>query len=161
MSLIGETDQIIRRPTMADIDFLIDNIREDDVIEIKAMCNLSVRDVLEDTPNLDKNAYVWEKDGKVIAIFGVTPVDDRKNVGVVWMLGTTFFDNYFVTFIRECKNVFEQVVKDYDYVFNYVYTENKKSIEWLKMLGFKVRDAEPIGINGSNFNKFEMVRKNV
>jgi hypothetical protein len=46
-------------------------------------------------------------------------------------------------------------------VFNYVYAENKKSIKWLEWLGFKVRDAQPIGINGANFHRFEMVNDNV
>lgn len=154
------TKQIIRRPTMEDIEFLICNIRKEDDAEVRAMSDLSVRDVLEDTPELEKNSYVWEKEGKIIAMFGVNPIPDKEGVGVVWLLGTTFFDKFYVAFIQECKAVFRQIIQGYDYIFNYVHVKNTKSVRWLKWLGFSLSE-EKIKINDEEFYRFDMVVKYV
>lgn len=153
---IGKTEQIVRRPTPADIDFLVENVREDDLIEVKAMSGKTIRECLEETAQIETNAWVWEYDGKVMCIFGVNPVDGTGNIGVIWMLATKFFDDKFMIFASACKPVLEDLLKPFRYVFNYVYVENKKSIRWLKWLGFTFKEATPIGIDGANFHHFEM-----
>jgi hypothetical protein len=158
---VSLTDQIIRRPTARDIDFLVENIRDEDTAEINAMGGMTAREALDSTPNLDENAWVWEKNGKVMCIFGVNPIEELDRTGAIWLLGTKYFDDHHMVFAAACSSVFEELIKDYKMVFNYVYAENKKSIKWLEWLGFKVRDAQPIGINGANFHRFEMVNDNV
>lgn len=153
---LDDTDQIVRRPTPEDVEYVIANIRDEDRAEIDALDGGNVRNSLYQTPDMDKNAWVWEREGKVHAIFGVNPVEDRDGVGVIWMLATKTFDDHFMAFAAACKVVVEVMIKDYEYVFNYVYVENKKSIRWLKWLGFDVRPSEPIGINGAEFHRFEM-----
>lgn len=161
MSLVVKTDQIIRRPTHDDIEFVIQNIRDEDVEEINAMSGENVHDILMSTANIKDNSWVWERCGTVHAIFGVNPVPDKKGVGVVWMLATKSFDEHFMTFASASRSVFKSVVEGYDYIFNYVYEKNIKSIKWLVWLGFTVRDAEKIGVNGAKFHRFEMVVEHV
>lgn len=161
MSVISGTDQIVRRPNPEDIEFIIQNIRDEDVEEVNAMGGGTVRDALMSTDNLETNSWVWERDGQVHAIFGVNPVPDREGIGVVWMLATKSFDDHLFAFTAACRAVVQQMVKGYDYVFNYVYEENRKSIKWLEWLGFTIRDAEGIGIDGAKFHRFEMVVNNV
>jgi len=108
---------------------------------------------MDEVPDLDKNAYVWEYDGKVMCIFGVNPIKDQ--IGIIWLLGTKFFDEHGNVFIFRCKTVFDEVMRPYKYVLNYVYVENKKSIKWLRWLGFKIEEAEPVGVNGALFHRFE------
>ncbi|TXH16744.1 MAG: hypothetical protein E6R03_04980 [Hyphomicrobiaceae bacterium] len=156
---MADTDQIVRRPTPEDVEFIIANIRDEDVAEIAALDGGNVRDALNETPDMDKNAFVWEREGKVHAIFGVNPVPELGKVGVIWLLATKTFDDHFMVFAAACKTVFGVVIKDYEYLFNYVHSENKKSIKWLKWLGFDVEPAEPIGINGAKFHRFEMVNE--
>lgn len=154
---LDDTDQLVRRPTPEDVEFVIANIRDEDAAEIAAFDGGNVSDaLLRETPDMDKNAFVWERQGQVHAIFGVNPVEDRDKVGVIWMLATNTFDDHFMAFAAACKVVVEEMIKDYEYVFNYVHADNIKSIKWLKWLGFDVRDAEPIGINGAEFHRFEM-----
>ncbi len=159
LKVVNGTDQIVRRPTPEDVEFVIANIRDEDVAEITALDGGNVRDALAETPDMDKNAFVWEREGKVHAIFGVNPVPDMDRVGVIWMLATKTFDEHFMVFAAACKTVFDAVVKDYEYLFNYVHSENKKSIRWLKWLGFDVKPAEPIGVDGAQFHRFEMVNE--
>ncbi len=153
--MLGNTAQIVRRPTAADIDFLVDNIREDDLAEVKAMGGKTVRQCLNET-DLENTSWVWEHDGKVMCIFGVNPVENSDRVGAIWMLATKFFDDHFMIFASACKPILMDILKGFRYVFNYVYVENSKSIKWLSWLGFKIRQAEPIGVNGANFHRFEM-----
>lgn len=158
---LNETDQIVRRPTPEDVEFVIANIRKEDAKEVAAFDGDNVRDILETTPDLEHNAWVWERQGKVHAIFGVNPIKDHDKVGIIWMLATESFDEHFMAFAAACRVVVDEMIKGYKYVFNFVYVENRKSIKWLKWLGFDVRAAEPIGVNGAKFHRFEMWTKNV
>lgn len=160
MSVGDRTDQIIRRPTSADIDFIVENIREEDVIEVKAAGGKSIRECITDIPNLEENSWVWEYDQKPVCIFGVNPFG-RPGEGLIWMLATTLFDDHFMVFAVACKSVVEDMVRPFKYVFNYVYVENRKSIRWLKWLGFTVREPEPVGVNGAMFCRFEMESSDV
>lgn len=156
---LADTDQIVRRPTPEDVEFIIANIRDEDAAEVAAFDGDSIRDILLNTPDMDKNAFVWEREGQVHAIFGVNPVTDLDKVGVIWMLAAKTFDDHFMAFAAACKVVVEEMIKEYEYIYNYVSVENKKSIKWLQWLGFDVRVAEPIGINGAQFHRFEMWNK--
>lgn len=152
---------MIRRPTPEDVEFIIQNIRDEDAAEVAAFDGDSIRDVLMSTPDIEKNAWVWEREGQVHAIFGVNPIKEKEGVGVIWMLAAKTFDDHFMAFASACSVVVAHMLKGYEYVFNYVYEENKKSIKWLKWLGFDIRDAEGIGINGARFHRFEIWNKNV
>lgn len=155
--LVKSTYQFVRKPTEADIDFIIENVRLEDVIEMDELDGGNVKEALHETPDIFNNAYVWEKDGKVMCIFGVNPLKEHDGVGVIWMLATKFFDEHSMAFIHACKEVVADMIDKYEYVFNYVYSENRKSIKWLKWLGFDVKDPEPIGHKGANFHRFEML----
>lgn len=158
---LTDTDQIVRRPTSEDVEFIIANIRDEDVVEVAEFGGDSIREILSSTPDLDKNAWVWEREGQVHAIFGVNPVEDLDKVGVIWMLATKTFDDHFMAFAAACKVVVDVMISGYDYTYNYVSVKNKKSIRWLRWLGFDVRNPEPIGMNGAQFHRFEMWNKDV
>lgn len=157
MLLGNSPGEIIRRPDQADVQYMIENIRQEDIVEMEALDGTDVQQALSETPDLDQNAYVWEKDGKVMCMFGVNPLKEHDGVGVIWMLATEFFDEHFMIFAHGCKDVVKDMIDKYEYVFNYVYCENKKSIRWLKWLGFDIKDPEPIGHKGANFHRFEMI----
>lgn len=148
--------ELIRKATQEDVEFLIANVREEDIEEIDALDGSTIRDALEETPNLLDNSEVWEVDGKVVAMFGVTPVEDHAGVGVIWMLATGEFEQYSKMFAIRCKRVVEKMISGYEYIFNYVHTKNENSIKWLEWLGFKMNDPEPIGHKGAMFTRFEM-----
>lgn len=149
---------IIRRPTTQDINYLIENMREIDRIEMDDLMGVTPAEALIKTPNIMTNSWILQIDDKPICIFGVTPRKDDKRLGVIWLLGTNDFDENAKTIAFLSKHVLEQLISAYDYVFNYVHSKNKKSIRWLKWMGFRVCDAEPIGRKGANFHLFDMHR---
>lgn len=150
---------IIRKPTEEDVEYLIEHVRPEDMAEIDALDGSTVRSSLEEIPDLFNCSQVWEVEGKPVAIFGITPMNGPMSAGVIWLLATTEFHKYTTKFARHCREVFEQMINGYSYVFNYIHTENTISIEWLKWLGFEVNIGQPIGHKGAIFHKFEL--KNV
>jgi hypothetical protein len=150
---------IVREPTKEDVEYLVEHIRPEDAAELDALHGSTVKSALEETPDLLTSSKVWEVDGKPVAIFGVTRQFGPMSVGVIWLLGTTEFHKYTKKFARYCKEVFDDLISGYSYVFNYIHSENKTSIEWLKWLGFKIHEGQPVGHQGAIFHKFEM--KNV
>lgn len=151
---LGKTEQIIRRPTQADLDFIADHIREDDLIEVKAMGGRTIKECFSAIPNIEQTSWVWEYENKVMCIFGVNPIGHQR--GIIWMLATEFFEDKFMIFASGCKNVFEDMIAPFNYVFNYVYSKNEKSINWLGWLGFKIHDAIPVGPYNEKFHLFDM-----
>lgn len=148
--------EFIRKATQDDVEFLIANVRPEDIEELNALDGSDVRSSLEETPNLIENSEVWEVEGKVVCLFGVTPVEELEGVGVIWMLATREFNKYSRLFPIRSKEVIADAIRRFDYIFNYVHTKNQKSVNWLRWLGFKMNDPEPIGHTGELFTRFEM-----
>ena len=145
---------ILRRPTLLDVMQIARNAREADKKEAFLFSGKTLLENLNNTPGLYSNSQVWEVDGKVVCLFGVTPFEDGNNV--LWFLATDEFDNHRKTISKVGKKIFDEVVKDYDYLFNYVHADHTKALRWIKWLGCEVREPEPLGINGEMFCKFEV-----
>lgn len=148
--------ETIRKPTKDDVEYLINNIRQEDIEEIEAASDISVREALESTPNLLDNSSTWEVNGKLVCMFGITPCEDDK-MGVIWMLATEEFHKYSKLFAVKSKKVILGLVEKYEYVFNFVYGKNTKSIKWLEWVGFHICDPEPLGKKGEAFHRFEIL----
>jgi hypothetical protein len=73
------------------------------------------------------------------------------------MIGTTQLDKNVGAFIRHSKPYYSAVRSTYPYLVNYVDARNRKSIKWLKWLGFEFEDKpKPMGVAGLPFYKFEL-----
>ena len=149
--------ELIRKPTKEDVDYLIKNIRDEDQIEIVAAGGVSIEEVIGSMGHLIDQSYVWEVNGEVICLFGITPDETNEDVGIAWLLSTKGFNRYAFEFAGRCKDVFNPLAREFKYIYNYIHEENKLSIKWLKWLGFDILPAEPIGNKGANFHKFEMI----
>lgn len=145
---------VIRRPTLLDTFYIAENARQADKEECYLLSGKPLMETFNETEGLYLNSWVWEVDGKVICIYGVTPWEDKK--GVIWFVATDEFDKRKDTFRVFCKEIVGEMSEGYDYLFNYVHTKHKKAIKWLKWLGFKLLEPEPIGLNGEMFCKFEV-----
>lgn len=152
------SNEFIRKATQADVDYLVANVRHEDIEELDALDGSTVKESLDETPDLLENTQVWEVDGKVTCLFGVTPVEEYEGVGIIWMLATKDFHKNVRRFPARSKEVIANAIAKYDFIFNYVHTKNTKSIKWLTWLGFKMNDPEPIGHKGDLFTRFEMTR---
>ncbi len=150
---------IVRKPTQEDVEYIIEHVRPEDEAELDALDGSTIRQSLDETPDLLDNSQVWEVEGKPVAIFGVTPMKGPLSTGVIWMLATTDFHKYARQFAGHCRKVVKEMIRGYGYLFNYIHSENRTSIVWLKSLGFDILDPRPLGHKGADFHKFEL--KNV
>ena len=74
--------------------------------------------------------------GNLEFIFGVCREDSNPKIGVPWFLTS---ENFKPTreFIRKSPSVIaDMFVEDTNVLVNYIHKDNKKSIKWLKWLGF-------------------------
>lgn len=91
-------------------------------------------------------------ENKLCGILGLN-IEKQGENGVPWLLTTD--DLYKVNFkaIRETRKYIDEFLEITPYLYNIIDKENKKSIKWLKYLGFEFSEY-----NG-DFYKFELRRK--
>lgn len=144
----------IRRPNLLDTLYLSQHARNEDKEESFLLSGKDMMQVFNEAERLYLNSWVWEVDGKLVCMYGVTPYGDGE--GVIWFIATDEFDKHKNVFGRGCKEVYNKMIEGYDYLFNYVQESHKKAIRWLEWLGAEILKPEPIGINGEMFCKFEV-----
>lgn len=93
-------------------------------------------------------------DGQIVGVCGVCA---DAGAGEIWMLGT---DALMATashrrqFIRLSQQWIEDLLLDWKLLHNWVYAANRKSVAWLRFLGFTVHPAEPHGVYAQLFRYF-------
>ena len=145
----------IRPAVPADGLALAANLRDQDRAEIAAYG--WVHDVeAEMVANIQRSALCWtaEDEGRLVAVFGVAPMDGHPRWGSPWMLGTPLLAQHSRVLVRVCPGYIERMQVDFPYLFNYVHAGNTRSIGWLKRLGFTVEPATRYGTAGAMFHPF-------
>jgi hypothetical protein len=150
----------IRLATIEDVEFLSERLKPMDLVEIDATTGRSPYQVLKSGLEGSDNCMVGTADGVPICIYGVRKPSHLSDSGVIWMLGTDDVEKHFMKFGRECKNEVKRMVSNLRMVENYCHADNKKTIVWLKWLGFKFEDPAPYGRKGEMFRRFYLGEDN-
>jgi hypothetical protein len=144
------------RPTKEDLCVIADNMREADRNEIWASHrSLPLAAITRGSKNSELCA-VARIEGVPCAIVGMVSSDILTGAGVPWMLGTDHLMKHQSALLRESPAIINDMLSVCERLYNYVHIGNKASIRWLKWLGFEMQPAEPYGISGDLFYKFEM-----
>lgn len=147
-------DELIRTATLQDVIDIVPRLRQCDIDECEALAGEgSVLRMAVATVTDSTLAMTYVRDGQVTAMFGVAGrlLDDE---GCPWMFGTE--DMPAKSVVREGRKFVPQWLKMFKRLSNVVDTRNKKSIRWLKSLGFKFEQAIPVGPLGVPFYPFSM-----
>lgn len=131
-------------------------MRKDDVNEIWASGYYTPRLALETGIRYSTKSWTVFLGDEIAMIFGVSDCSHLGNIGVPWMLGTKLIEEFPITFVRHCKEYVSEMMEGHDLLVNYVDVRNKKSIRWLRWLGFDIKNPAPFGVLGLPFCKFEM-----
>lgn len=144
----------VRKPTEEDINYVADNAREADVLELWASDLATPLHCILQGTMAEGEAWAGLIDGKTVCIFGV--VDRANGIGVPWMVGTPDIEAAAITFARGSYAVTRAMFKRWSYLTNWVDARNCHAIRWLRFLGFTIHEPEPYGKLGMLFHPFEM-----
>jgi len=151
----------VRKAIRADVAHLAHKICKADRDEIKASDNITPSEALL-APFNYKEAITFSVIGTdeeyVIAMFGSVP-SPEKGYGVAWLLSSEKLFKYKKEFIKQCPKWVKELGKPYKYIYNFVDVRNKKTIKWLKYLGFDEIET----INGYGYEKrpFILITKEI
>lgn len=96
--------------------------------------------------------------GEPLAMLGLVKRDFLTGSGVVWLLGTNESMKHKKEFLKQTKQVIDDMLTICPRLCNMVHSKNKSSILWLKWLGFKLDDPEPYGPENELFHRFYLER---
>lgn len=147
---------VITEATLEDLEELAPILRQADREEIEAATGKDVLDVLKSSLEFSTLAWAGRVNGELLCVFGVGSPSLASGIGIPWLLGSKAIDKYSRTFMRQTTPYMKRMKKLCPLMVNFVDARNTKSIEWLKRLGFTILDAEPWGVSGLPFHKFEM-----
>lgn len=151
---------IVRRSVVADIDKMKNKLREADVKEIWASHHRTPEEALKICVE-DTMFSLTVQNGVPICMFGFNATEVLGQRATVWMLATNDLEKIQKRFLRNCRRFVEIMLEFYPYLENWVHTDNKKSIQWLKFLGATVEKAQPYGVEGELFHHFYFLRKDI
>lgn len=144
--------------TQQHIEHVAENMRKQDVIEIKASHNHDPLTGLTRSVSVSNYSVTILIDDEPVAIFGLTIQNIIAGIGIPWMLGTDQVTLRKKTLLPYSREVIDQMLKITPRMYNYVHSKNTLSIRWLTWLGFRVDKSSDHRMHNQNeiFYKFEM-----
>lgn len=150
------------------------DIRKEDLHEVEAGAGMGVEVVVQESVRLSTygGAIFWkeslsdlppseEYQNGLACIWGVCPVEGLEGAGIPWLLGTKEMDRH-PRLVMECG--WQQLTlmqQRFNYLYNYVHASNKRSIRFLKWLGFRLEEPAPWGAAGEMFRRFSWSKVHV
>jgi len=126
-----------RKSRKKDCKELAKVMRANDRLEVMASHGHTPYEALLNAYALSDSCYTWVYKGNVVAMCGVSPVDDQ--VGSPWLLGSDeLVETPIITYalLRESLRWVKRHQNKYPMLVNYVHADNAPSLKWLKHLGF-------------------------
>ena len=149
------------RPSQAqDCYEVADIICKQDAYEVLSSDGLSPLEALQISFETSYECNTIVKNGFIMGMFGCGYGGD-KLYGVPWMLTNGDFRGFSKKFLKEAREWILKLSQRHLILYNYVHCENKKSIRWLKWLGFKfMREIPKYGFGKSDtFYEFYLVSR--
>ena len=124
---------------------------------------LSGRTCVRDNLLLCARCSQWARvalfDGVPVAAFGVYPTNPFAKVGCIWMLTTKVTQQHKYYTGKKSRAGIQALLQDWDMLWNYVDAGNVQTIQWLKWMGAKVGEPEPLPPYGCLYRYFEFRRR--
>jgi hypothetical protein len=138
------------------VDHVADTMRQADVDEVWASNNVTPRQALEQGVAASKSCTTMLIDGVACVIFGLVVTDFLSGRGCPWMLASRDIMRHKRMLLKESPPILAEMMRECDYLSNYVHGKNTSSIRWLRWLGFTFDDPSPHGANGELFHYFHL-----
>lgn len=146
-------DRITTRfPTDDDVIFLGQNLRQSDIDEIEAVCDLTPIQAVELSAQCADPRFLFAAFAgqQLLAIGGVS------HTGAPWLLATQLMDKYAFSLTKRARNELKIWAEYYPHMTNVVDVRQKNTIAWLQAIGFEISDT-PAVKPGFNLARFTYV----
>ncbi|MBD9511921.1 hypothetical protein IB265_34800 [Ensifer sp. ENS10] len=144
---------------MADAVSLAPRLRAADRRECLAHHGIDPKFLLPYSITEGSHAWAFEHDGKCIGLFGVEPVDQHPNFGLVWMVTSDDIFRHKRQILRDSPVWLNKLHDLYPLLGNHVDCRNRSHIRWLRWLGFSMLRVIPeFGVERLPFIEFAKLR---
>ena len=144
----------VRDTTKKDLEYIKNNIRQDDINELIAS-HEDISKALDGCIQSDM-CLTFVNKNKPLFIFGVNADSIISKKACVFLIGTKDIEKYPIIFYKFTKEAINETLKDYEVLYNFVDSRYKKSIKWLKKIGAKFKNE--VYFNNVKFFYFEFRR---
>jgi hypothetical protein len=141
-------------PTPENMLYIAQRMRAQDVAEIWASHHSTPLEALEHGAGHSSWVKVGVIDGEPVCMFGVSAMSLLYREGLPWMLGTDALNRHARLLVRIAPAVVAYMHALYPTLYNWVDARNRRSVKWLKALGFRLGDPAPYGADGLPFHRF-------
>lgn len=138
------------------LDHIAANMRQSDVEEVRASSAIPVAEILPRSVSISSHGWIVtsDKTGEPILVMGAAPLV-LPRVGAAWMLGTDGIKDEAFSVARHTRRYVDEMMEDYDLLWNYIDARNEVSMRWLKRAGFRLVSAHPLhGLERRAFYSF-------
>ena len=146
----------IRRCRGRDIKAMRGKLRREDVIEIQRRTGRDPYTVLVYSYRHSQISYVGLINGAIACAWGVAQESILAEEAVIWLLSTPVMAVAPVAVARRTRQELAKLLRVYPRLGNYVDSEYKLCVRWLRWLGFTVEPPQPTGVRGEMFSRFYM-----
>ncbi len=143
---------VIRPLHHDDLDRLSDDLLDINKEELRAMHDMTVKELFLNYEGLIDASDVLVVEGDIIAVGGSADTVDGH---LVWLMGTNKLKDHKGIFARVTFQRFKDLKKNNDLLYSYVFGKNELTKTWLKKLGFSILEGKPEGLSGEVFHRFE------
>lgn len=130
----------IRKLLPGDIQKIAPNIKEADMVELRAVSTASPEDALLESVAKSTLSLTFHNGGEPLGIFGY---QERFPGAVVWMVSTPDIAKCGKGLTKQAKAIMDEWSARFPLLWNYVYSGNQTTVEWLKLLGFTIHSTVP------------------
>ena len=129
---------ILRPSLLTDVAVVAENMRKEDVAEVKAQTGACPKGGLLYAYFMSKPCLTTvSRHGHLMSMGGVVP--EGENIGRIWLLGCqSMFDDPIDKrwFLRSSKKTLAEMQRLYPLLFNMVDARNEVHVKWIDWLGF-------------------------
>ena len=124
-----------------DVIFILDNLRDEDLEELKALWNENwYQKTLESIKNIDYMVLMGKDDNSKIvpiAVGGFSDLEHKKTKrACVWLISSKYVNFNKRSFFRNIKSQINKAFLKYEMLCNYIFVSNFEAKKWLKKMGF-------------------------
>lgn len=137
-----------RTPTPEDVKYIAEHIKQDNLMELKALLGGHVFEELVASMKNSDYCGCCVVDSKPIAMYGVTRQKIFSSTRTVWLLMTDEADKHKVFVARNTLKGLRAIVRDFGPCSNVCNAGNETILKWVEWMGGKKYGPFPCGIYG-------------